>query len=137
MPTEQEFEEAKVRFFIAADDAEELLRPTRQAMGPDVLKGGRLTEAVKNFIDSTGGRLGSVAEALRELGRECRKRAEECRQAAAARDAYEAALTDHRAAAAEHVDRAAERLLDPTLPDPGPAPTAPTPPPAPPPYVEI
>ncbi len=137
MPTAEQFEQAKVRFFVLADDTEELLRPTRRAIGPDVLKGGKLTADVNGFIDATGGILDSIAESLRELARECRKRAEECRQAAAARDAFLAASAEYDTAMVEHGERSAAYAADATAGNPGPAPTAPTPPPKPPPYVDI
>ena len=137
MPTAEQFDEAKTRFFVLADETEELVRPTRRAMGPDVLTGGTLTDDVDGFIDATGVRLDSVAESLRELARECRKRAEECRQAAAARDVFLAAGVEHTSSLAQHQERTAAYALDPAAGNPGPPPTAPKPPPKPPPYVDI
>lgn len=137
MPTEAQFEEAKVRFFAAADETQDLIRPTRQAMGPDVLTGGQLTTNLNRFVDTTGEQLDLVADSLRELARESAKRAEECRQAAAAQEAYLAASAAHRLDLADHQERATAFADDPTLPDPGDPPKGPKAPPAPPPYVEI
>ena len=137
MPTEQEFEEAKVRLFVAADDAEGLLTPTRTANDRGALTGGRLTADVDSFVEASGGRLSVAADELRELARECRRRAEECRQAAAARDAFLAATADYEQSVAEHRESTTAYADDPSLPEPGQPPTAPAPPPDPPPYVEI
>lgn len=137
MPTEEQFEEAKVRFFAAADDAEELLRPTRKANNRGALKGGKLTQDVNGFVDATGARLNAIGEGLRDLARECRKRAQECREAKAAQAAFLSATADFDAAARRHAAESAAFDVDPTLPEPGDAPTAPTAPPKPPPYVQI
>ena len=137
MPTAEQFEEAKVRFFVLADDTEVLLKPTRRSMGSDVLTGGKLTQDVNGFVDATGQRLNSVADSLRDLARECRKRAEECRQAAAAQAAFQAANADYAEAQTLHETRTEAFTADANAGDPGPPPTAPTPPPDPPPYVDI
>jgi hypothetical protein len=137
MPTEGQFEEAEVRFFNAADDAQELLRPTRRANERGALEGGRLTADVNGFVEAAGARMNAIAEGLRELGRECRKRAQECREAAAAQAAFSAATAAYDAASRRYAAQTSAYDLDPTLPQPGDPPTAPTAPPAPPTYVQV
>ncbi len=137
MPTAEQFDEAKVRFFTAADDAQALLEPTKRANNRGALRGGKLTSDVDGFVDATGARLNAVAEGLRDLARECRKRAEECRAAAAAQAAYNAQTNQYEADNRRYEAEAAAYDIDPTLPEPGDPPTAPTAPPNPPPYVEI
>ncbi len=137
MPTEEQFDEAGVRFDAAAEGADELLRATRQANSRRPLHGGGLTRDVNAFVDESGAEMGTVSGGLRELASECRKRAQECREAKAARGAYQAAQLAFAVDSRQHGLDTAAAVADPTRPDPGPAPTAPTPPPAPPPYVTI
>ncbi len=137
MPTEAQFEEAKTRFFAAADDADDLLGQTRRANGLGALRGGKLTGDVDRFVDVTGRQLGSVAGDLRELARECRRRAEECRQAAAALADFNRANEAYRRDVLEHEVASAAFADDPTAPEPGDPPTRPQRPPPPPPYVDL
>lgn len=47
-----------------ADEVRALVRPVRQATGPDVLAGGRLADSVDELIDLTAAELLSVAADL-------------------------------------------------------------------------
>jgi len=137
MPTEGEFEQARVRFNNAAEEATRIIVPVRAANGPDVLTGGRLTADIDAFIDTTGNELNSVAEELRTLAEECARRAEECRIAKANLLRYINDYAAFQQAEQDFQSRALALAVDPTLPDPGPPPVKPEPPPTPPSFVDI
>ncbi len=137
MPTEAEFEQAEARFRAAAEEAEDTIRPVRQATGPDVLTGGKLTGQVSSFVGRTGSDLRSIASELRSLARECAARAQQCRQAAADLAAYQQAMGRYRTDLAAHGRQVDAAAADPSLAPVGDPPTAPSAPPTPPSYVEL
>ena len=137
MPTETEFEEARLRFDTAADETDEVLVPVRQANGPEVLTGGRLTDDVNTFIATTGTELAAVSTELRSLADECARRAEDCRQALEELQTYLADYAAYREADDQYRRQTAGFGAGASSGDPGPRPTPPPKPPPPPPYVDL
>lgn len=78
MPTESTFRDAALALDQIALGADELLLPTRAALGPDVLQGGAFTADVQRLVERTAATAQQVAAACRDAATECRRRADAC-----------------------------------------------------------
>lgn len=91
MPTADDFDGAARALGDHAARISGLLGPVDAAMGPAVLRGGRLTAAVEAAVDNGHVAVRSAAVQLESLAEEARRRAAVCREALAAALSYDGA----------------------------------------------
>lgn len=132
MPTESTFRDAALALDQIALGADELLRPTRAASGPDVLSGGAFTADVDRLLDRTEATAAQVASTCRDAADECRRRADACHAYWQQVHRWEVADERYARQLQEWQGRQRARVDDPLAnPAVGPRPTSPGPRPVP------
>lgn len=101
MPTADAYWHAAAEFGALADTLAAEAAPVRDALGDDVVAGGRLRLALDDAIAVVTSGVGATADAYAALAAECRRRALACEAYTAALRAHERAVAAYAAASPE------------------------------------